>query len=157
MWRISWYHKMCNVLNEVSHKLRSLQLSSTVLSSQTPSMRITPMEWESIKGKAVLLQAWSGPEGSRKLRFQDFMTTAQVGGKVVSLKHRPSLPTRNPPGTHFCQRLSWPQGHSAIGRIMSRKNTSDTFWDQTSDLRSEKPILIIKPTRCTNFSNLFLE
>jgi len=27
--------------------------------------------------KAVPLQAWSGPEGSRKLRFPDFMTTAQ--------------------------------------------------------------------------------
>jgi len=27
------------------------------------------------KGKAVPLQAWSGPEGSRKLRFPDFMTT----------------------------------------------------------------------------------
>ena len=39
------------------------------------------------KGKAVLLQAWSGPEGSRKLRFPDFMTTAQDGGKVVSLTH----------------------------------------------------------------------
>jgi len=37
------------------------------------------------KGKAVPLQAWSGPEGSRKLRFPDFMTTAQDGGKVVSL------------------------------------------------------------------------
>ena len=28
------------------------------------------------KGKAVPLRAWSGPEGSRKLRFPDFMTTA---------------------------------------------------------------------------------
>ena len=37
------------------------------------------------KGKAVLSQAWSGPEGSRKLRFPDLMTTAQDGGKVVSL------------------------------------------------------------------------
>ena len=36
-----------------------------------------------VKGKAVLLQAWSGPEGSRKLRFPDFMTTAQDGGRVV--------------------------------------------------------------------------
>jgi hypothetical protein len=44
------------------------------------------------KGKAVPLQAWSGPEGSRKLRFPDFMTTAQDGGKVVSLTHRPPLP-----------------------------------------------------------------
>ena len=33
-----------------------------------------------IKGKAVPLQAWSGPDGSRKLRFPDFMTTAQEGG-----------------------------------------------------------------------------
>jgi len=44
------------------------------------------------KGKAVQLQAWSGPEGSRKLRLPDFMTTAQNGGKVVSLRHRPPLP-----------------------------------------------------------------
>jgi hypothetical protein len=35
--------------------------------------------------KAIPLQAWIGPEGSRKLRFPDFMTTAQDGGKVVSL------------------------------------------------------------------------
>jgi len=28
------------------------------------------------KGKAVPLQAESGPEGSRQLRFPDFMTTA---------------------------------------------------------------------------------
>jgi len=54
------------------------------------------------KGKAVLLQAWSGPEGSRKLRFPDFMTTAQDGGKVVSLMHRPPLPPGNTFGTHFC-------------------------------------------------------
>jgi len=46
------------------------------------------------KGKAVPLQAWSGPEGSRKLRFPHFMTTAQNGGKVVSLTHRPPLPPR---------------------------------------------------------------
>ena len=38
------------------------------------------------KGKAVPLLSWSGPEGSRKLRFPDFMTTAQDGGKVVALR-----------------------------------------------------------------------
>jgi len=54
------------------------------------------------KSKAVPLQAWSGPEGSRKLRFPDFMKTAQDDGKIVSLTHRPSLPSRNTPGTHFC-------------------------------------------------------
>ena len=54
------------------------------------------------EGKSVPLQAWSGPQGSRNLRFPDFMTTAQEGGKVVSLTHRPHLPPGNSPGTHFC-------------------------------------------------------
>jgi len=55
-----------------------------------------------VRGKTVLLQAWSGPEGSRKLRFADFMTTAQNGGKVVNLTHWQPLPPGNTPGTHFC-------------------------------------------------------
>jgi len=38
----------------------------------------------------------------RKLRFPDFVSTAQDGGKVVSLTHRPPLPPGNTPGTHFC-------------------------------------------------------
>ena len=46
------------------------------------------------KGKSVSLQAWSGPEVSRKLRFPDFMTIAQDGGKVDSLTYRPLLPPR---------------------------------------------------------------
>jgi hypothetical protein len=43
-----------------------------------------------------------GTEGSRKLRFPDFMKTAHDGGKIVSLTHRSSLPPGNTPGTHFC-------------------------------------------------------
>ena len=54
------------------------------------------------KGKAVPLQAWAGPESSRKLGFPDYMTTGQDGGKVVSLTHRSPLPPGNTPGTHFC-------------------------------------------------------
>jgi len=50
----------------------------------------------------VPLKTWSGPEGSRKLRLADYMTTAQDCGNVVSLKHRPPLPPGNVPGTHFC-------------------------------------------------------
>jgi len=38
------------------------------------------------------LEAWSGPEGSRKLRFPDYVTVAQDCGKVVSLTVRPLLP-----------------------------------------------------------------
>jgi len=54
------------------------------------------------KSKTVPLQAWSGPEGSRKLMFPVFMTTAQDCNKVVSPTHRPSLPPGNATGTHFC-------------------------------------------------------
>jgi len=43
------------------------------------------------RGKAVPLQVWSGPEGSRNLRFPDFMTTVQ-DDKVVSLTQWPPLP-----------------------------------------------------------------
>jgi len=32
------------------------------------------------------LQAWTGPEGSRKLRFPDFVTTAQDGGRLSALR-----------------------------------------------------------------------
>ena len=52
------------------------------------------------KGKAVPLQAWSGPEFSRKLRFPDYMTTAKDGGNVSPM-HGPPLPPGNAPGTHF--------------------------------------------------------
>jgi hypothetical protein len=59
-----------------------------------------------VKGKALPLKAWIGPEGSRKVRFPDVMTTAQDGGKVISLTHRPHLSPGNTPGTHFYYRPS---------------------------------------------------
>jgi len=38
------------------------------------------------KGKAVPLQARRGSEGSRKLRFPDFVTKAQVCGRLSTLR-----------------------------------------------------------------------
>jgi len=73
------------------------------------------------KGKAVPLQAWIGPEGCRKLRLPDLVTTVQDVDKIVSLTHRPPLPPGNAPGTHFCLRPSRPQGHSAIGRVLCQR------------------------------------
>ena len=37
------------------------------------------------KDKSVPLQACTGPEGSRKLRFPDFMTMAQNGDRLSAL------------------------------------------------------------------------
>jgi len=57
-------------------------------SGRTVALRLTRplIEMSKDKGKAVPLQAWTGPEGSRKLRFPDFLTTAQDGGGLSSLR-----------------------------------------------------------------------
>jgi hypothetical protein len=62
---------------------------------------------------AVLLQAWGGPEGSRKLRFPDFMTTAQDGGKVVNLS------------SHLTG-LEWPRGFQEVK--VPRFHDNGTGW-----------------------------
>ena len=47
------------------------------------------------KGKAIPVQAWTGPEGSRRLSLPDFLRkSTHEGGKVVSHMHRPPLPPR---------------------------------------------------------------
>jgi len=65
---------------------------------------------------------------------------AQENGKVVSPTHRPPLPPVNIPGTHFCWRLSRPQGHSAAGRIMSMNHSKDTIGNRTRDLPACSPV-----------------
>jgi hypothetical protein len=62
------------------------------------------------KGKAVPLQAWSDPEGSRKLRFPDYMTTAQDGSKDVSLTRRPPLPPGKCSWYSFLLEAGWTPG-----------------------------------------------
>jgi len=103
------------VLTTTSHNLHSsitekLQKYTDVKEELIRIWQLTPVRiippvlstaGKKVKGKAVPLQAQSGPEGSRKLRFPDFMPTAQDGGKV-SLKHRPPLLPGNTPGAHFC-------------------------------------------------------
>jgi hypothetical protein len=75
--------------------------SLNVLTLSTHNFQFLRSWIQLVKGKAVPLQAWIDPEGSRKLRFPDFIKTAQNGSKVVSLTHRPPLPPGNTPGTHY--------------------------------------------------------
>jgi hypothetical protein len=72
---------------------------------------------------------------------------AHEGGKIVSPTHRPTLPPGRIPGTHFCYRLSRPQGHNATGRIKSLKNSSDSIGNRTRDLpvRSTVPQPTVPP------------
>jgi hypothetical protein len=47
------------------------------------------------------------------------------GGEAVRLTRRTPCIPRKIPGTHFCLRLSRPQGHSAAGRIRSIVKSND--------------------------------
>ena len=42
------------------------------------------------------------PRGFQEIKVPNFMTTAQDGGKVVSLPHRLLLPPGNTSGVHYC-------------------------------------------------------
>ena len=84
------------------------------------------------KSKAVPLQARRGPEGSRKLRSPDFVTTAQVGGRLSALRT----------GRLYSRKYSWYsfllETESASGPkcdrkdFMSMKNSSCTSWNRNA-------------------------
>jgi len=71
-----------------------------------------------VKGKAVPLQARRGLEGSRKLRIPDFVTAAHDGGRLSALRTGRLYPQEILVVLIYVKRLSRPQGHSAIGRIL---------------------------------------
>ena len=54
------------------------------------------------KGKAIPLQAWTGPRVPGVRGSQISRHSAHEGGKVFSPTHRPPLPREIIPGTHFC-------------------------------------------------------
>jgi len=72
-----------------NHQLNTRNLCTRPLAKYRHDSN-SPYSWGGNEGciiwriVAVPLQAWSGPEGFRKLRFPDYMTTAQDGGKVAS-------------------------------------------------------------------------
>jgi len=86
-------------------------------------------------GKSVPLQAWTGPEGSRKLRLPDFVTTAQDGGKVVSLTHQPLFTPRKYSWYSFLlEAASTPRALVQSDWFYVNEKSTDTSWGRTSDL-----------------------
>ena len=55
--------------------VRTSNPALTTKSVNTETLHVSFRVW-------VPLQVWSGPEGSRKLRFPDFLTTVQDGGRL---------------------------------------------------------------------------
>jgi hypothetical protein len=71
-----------------------------------------------VKVKISLYRPWRRL-GLREIKAPTFCLDNRFtdGGEVVSPTRRPLFTPRKIPGTHFCYRLSRPQGHSGTGRI----------------------------------------
>jgi len=78
-----------------------------------------------IKGKAVLLQTRRGPKGSRKLRFPDFVTTAQDGGRLSALR---------------TGRLSPPRKYSWYSFLLDAESTPGPQCDQKGFMSMKNPM-----------------
>jgi len=115
----------------------------TTVFQTEPSVRFPQPEegnrtsfWTAVKGKgkAVPLQAWTGPEGSRKLWPPDFVTTAQDGGRLSALRTGRLYPQE----IHLVliSVRGWVDPR-AVGRsegFYVNEKSTNTSWDRTNDL-----------------------
>jgi hypothetical protein len=85
--------------------------------------------------KAIPVTGRGGPKGCETLRLPYFLDNQLIDGvEVVSIMSRALFIPRKIPGSHFCYRLSRPQGHSAAGRIRSIEKSNNTIGNRTHDL-----------------------
>ena len=100
----------------------------------------------------MAVQAYSGPEGSRRLRLPDLKKI----GTWRWYSCQPYAPAAIRPQPIFlaliCWRLSQPQDHSAAGR-MSIKNSNDTIGNRTRNL----PVCSVVPQTTATPSAPFVE
>ena len=87
-----------------------------------------------VKGKAVPLQSWTGPEGSRKLRFPDFVTTAQDVGRLSALHTGRLYPHEILLVLISVRDRVDPRAIMRLKGLYVNEKSTDTNWDRTSDL-----------------------
>jgi len=82
----------------------------------------------------VPLQARRGPEGSRKLRFPDFVTTAQDSGRLSALLTGRLYPQEMLLVVISVRGRVEPRAIVRSEEFYVKENSNDTSWDRTSDL-----------------------
>jgi hypothetical protein len=102
------------------------------------------------KGKTFPLQTWSGPEGSRKIRFPDFMTTAQDGGRIVSPTHWPPYPQE---GSWYSFLLEAESYYFIICREQKAKIVGLSNMTDTCSYKLTNAIRVLNLTNVTLFSD----
>jgi hypothetical protein len=107
-----------------------MKFDTGVLYKTLPSKR----EFRNLANASYFTDRPLGLQKVQAPRFVDNRDMKVVG--LSALRTGRLYPPGNIPGTHFCQRLSQPQGNSAIERIMSMKNSSDTIGIRTRDLQA---------------------
>jgi hypothetical protein len=99
------------------------------------SIRPQPLPYMLKKGKSIPVTGRGGPQGCEKLRFSHFLDNRLTDdSETVGLTCWPPFTPRKIPGTHFCYRLIWPQGHSATVTMRSTEISNDLIGNQTCDL-----------------------
>ena len=87
-----------------------------------------------VKGKAVPLQTWTGPEVSRKLRLPDFVTTAQDGGRLSALRTGRLYPQEIFLALIYVRGSVDPTAIVRPEGFYFNEKFNYTSWDRTSDL-----------------------
>ena len=84
---------------------------------------------------STVKQAWTGPEGSRKLKLPDFVTTAQDGGRLSALRTGRLYPPRKYSWYSFLlEAESTPRAIVRSEGFYVNEKSSDISWNRTSDL-----------------------
>ena len=89
-----------------------------------------------LNGKGKIKQSITGLYWCSQIQYKRHMKVVRLSALGTGRLY----PTGNISGSHFCYRLSHPQGHSVARRIMPMKNSNDTIGNRTSNLPTCSPV-----------------
>ena len=123
-------------LQKSNHFANFAELSFRYCCHWTLTLSMNNTDWLAfiVKDKAVPLQARRGPEGSRKLSFPDFVTTAQDGGRLSALRTGRLYPQEML--LLLISVTDWVDSRTIVrseGFYINEKSNY-TSWDRTNDL-----------------------